>query len=135
MEVIRVRFLILEEYLKSGAENDVCFFFNTVTESTESHSDAMIMVTLEDFIIMEQPPNSDRLLELASRGKRSPLWNGTTQLLSTLQPWIGGLIGTGQNYRKARLDDMRADTHNKWALKSVCIRGDWLETDFIVRLW
>jgi hypothetical protein len=135
MERSQNYFLILEEYLRASADHDVCFFFNKRTEDTASHIDAMIMVTLQDLIIMEQPSNLDRLLELASKGEGSLFWNGTTQLLSTLKPWIGGLIGTEQNYRKARLDDLRAETATNWVLKSVCIRGDWLYCDFIVRLF
>jgi len=135
MEFRQNYFLILEEYLSAGADHDVCFFFDKETEDTASHIDAMMMVTLQDFIIMEQPPNWGRLLELASKGKGSRFWNGTTQLLSTLRPWMGGLIEPEQNYRKARLDDLRAETATKWVLKSVCIRGDWLHSDFIVRLF
>ena len=135
LKITRNYFLILEEYLRAGADNDVCFFFDKETEDTTSHSDAMIMVTLEDLIIMEQPLNSARLLELASKRKGSLFWNGTTQLLSTLRPWIGGSIGMQQDYRKARLDDLRASTATVWVLKSVCIRGDWFESDFVVKMY
>ncbi|KAE9363293.1 hypothetical protein N431DRAFT_564836 [Stipitochalara longipes BDJ] len=132
---IRGYFLILEEFLKSGVDNDVCFLFRMDRDKTKNDEDVMILVTLEDFILSMQPTNSDTLMKLAMKGKGSLLWNGTMQLLSTLRPWIGGVDGAEPKYREAQLGDLFAETDDPCApgvFKSVCIRGDWLENDFVV---
>ncbi|PMD47068.1 hypothetical protein L207DRAFT_448582 [Hyaloscypha variabilis F] len=132
-ERIRDYFLILEEYLKWGGDNDVCFVFEKDNE--KSDKDGMLLVTLEDFILIEKPPNSDMLMNLVLKGKGSLLQNGALQLLSKLRPWIGGAVGAEPKYKKVLLDDRITRKKDNWVIKSVCIRGNWLENDFIVALY
>jgi hypothetical protein len=68
---IRDYFFILEEFLKSGADNDVCFAFNVERDNEKGDKDGTTLVTLEDFIVMVNPPNSDILMNLLLQGKDS----------------------------------------------------------------
>jgi hypothetical protein len=140
-EEIVAWFLILEEFLRSGANSNVCFLFQPNTndnDSSRNNSEDLGFTTLEDFILKEQPPNMENLLRWTLKGKRSWLWNGTVQALSTLTPWIRGSNDIESRYKRLEIDEVLYDSRNRYSgykLKSVCVDGDCVEADFEVHLY
>jgi len=155
--------LILEEFLKKGASNDVYFLlkegkhfnqhrgfivsiivrqsvaygyhgFVTSEEDLNRNEDDLLFFTLEDFILMEQPSNMDALLRWTLKGKGSWLWNETMQVISALTPWIGGPNDFESKYKRARINDLDNWKRN-YVLQSVHIKGDRLDEGFLVGLF
>jgi hypothetical protein len=141
-EMIVAWFLILEEFLRSGANSNVCFLFQPNTnddDSSRNNSEDLGFTTLEDFILKEQPPNMENLLRWTLKGKRSWLWNGTVQALSTLTPWIRGSNDIESRYKRLEIDEVLYDNkrnrYSGYKLKSICVDGDCVEADFEVHLY
>jgi hypothetical protein len=130
-------FLIMEEFLKSGANGNVYFLFKHKKDdedNTKGGEEDILFMTLEDFVLKEQPPNIENLLRLALKGNGSWLWNGTLQALSTLTPWIRGSIDFESRYGRLDIDDLYANKP-RYSLKRIYVDGYWVESEFWVQIY
>jgi len=115
-------FLILEEYLRFGADRDVYFlgFFETGKKQADHeyypHDEELFYLELHQFLQLFWPGRFQSIQKLLIGSVSQQVWNKTASLLGGLAPWIPSLPSIRTKYKPADLDQLR---HTQWSVYGV----------------
>lgn len=137
-------FLLVEKFLRHGAECDISFDLEPVRDETGHIDDGQLSITFEDLILYIGPPNQDVVMKQVIAGKKagmgSSLWQGTKQAVTTvLSPWTG--IATEKTesekkmkYRRGRIEELNTE-ERAYRVKTLYFGSRQLEHRFFVNQW
>ncbi|KAH0545110.1 hypothetical protein FGG08_000722 [Glutinoglossum americanum] len=122
--------LILEQYLKFGADRDIYFLgYLETSKQRDSRSlppisltdydpsdEELFYVELHQFLELFQPENFDSLQKLLVGSVSHQVWNKTTSFLVGLTPWVSSSPSMRTKYRPVKLDQLR---QAKWRVYGV----------------
>lgn len=151
-EYTSIKFLIVDEFIKHGANSDVYFLLQDKkrTEAAANYADTgatsdetevrsagdgggdLVLVTLEDLVLQNRPSNMNVLMEHILGQKGWWFWRSAKHAIVTASsPWLGDARKHETKYRRVQagsLDSMKG----KYVVKSVHVNGRQLETGFYV---
>jgi len=138
-------FLLVEKFLRHGAECDISFDLETVRDDAGYPNDHELSVTLEDLIVYIGPPNQDIVMKQVVEGKSKSrggpwLWQGTKQAVTkVLSSWTG--IATEKTesekkmkYRRGRIEELNTE-ERAYRVKTLYFGSRELERGFFANQW
>jgi len=139
-------FLLVEKFLRMGAECDISFDLEIVRDETRSANERKkLSITFEDLILYIAPPNQDAVMQhvvegkAKSKGKREGnwLWQGVNTVLS---PWTGTTTTEKteaekkMKHKRGRLDELNTE-ERAYGVRTMYFGSRQLEHRFFVNQW
>jgi hypothetical protein len=117
--------LILEQYLKFGADRNVYFLGYLETAEKERRAkngqppaEELFYVELLQFLQLYQPENFNSIQKLLIGSVAHQAWNRTTHLLGQFTPWLSSSRQMKIKYRPVKLDELRENTWRVYGVVS-----------------
>jgi hypothetical protein len=125
--------LVLEQFLKFGADSDIFFLVcDEEKDLDQITDDELFFITLQQLVHMGQPPNFESIQNLHLGGARRQLWIQTTRVISRLTPWIRSSTSVTSKYKAFESNELG---NGKYKLHSVCSKTSRLQKGFFVKIY
>ncbi|KAH0534152.1 hypothetical protein FGG08_007261 [Glutinoglossum americanum] len=122
--------LVLEQFLKFGADSDV--FFLLYNRNSEPTDDQLLFISLQQLVSLMQPRNFESIQSLLQAGTKRPFWSKPTSVLSRLTPWMSSPVSVTSKYKAFEDKELRG---GRYRFHSVFCKDSQLECNFYVRIF
>jgi hypothetical protein len=122
-------FLIVKEFLKAGAPSDVYFLLK---HQKDRAAGDLMLLTLEDFILLEQPLNADTLVARILKSKSiSWPWNGTGPTISNFLAGITRSSILPPEYKRISRNELQVRS-GCYRFHGISVEGEFVQSGFLL---